>query len=138
MQFTPYLNFNGNAAEAITFYEKAFDAKNLGTMRYGDMPPNPQMPPMPEETKEMILQALLDFGGQQVRLSDMPDGEIVVGNRIALNITVENEERVVKLYEALKDGGQEIMAPHKTFFSPCYGLVCDRFGITWHLVVNSD
>lgn len=100
-------------------YKKAFGVEVSGLMRFGDMPSNPEFP-MPEEIKERVLQATLEFGGNSIRLSDSfsPVNDISTD---LISITLEADvDHVKKAYELLNAEGNVILPLQQTFFSPCY------------------
>lgn len=130
---TPYLMLDGTAREAIQFYEKALGAKVEGLSTFGDMPANPNFP-MPEEAKGRVAHATLKLSGDaQLMISDsFPGSSPTPGNRlsICLNLAAANATEV---FDALAAGGQVIMPLEQTFFSPAYGMVTDKFGITFQI-----
>ncbi len=139
MKLTTYLTFSGNAGEAIKLYEKAFGAKILGLMHFGDMPSSPGMPPIPEEIKGLVLQALLDFGSAQIRVSDtMPGNTVLAGNNVSIAVTLDTIEQVNAVWNVLVNGGTINMPLQKTFFSPCYGDLTDRYGVSWKLMAEKE
>ena len=140
MQIQPYLTFEGRCEEAVEFYKKALGAEVKMLMRMKDNPePNAQgegCVPTTGANAEKIMHAELDIGGNTVMLSDgmMQDQPAFKG--FALSITVPDEATAKKFYNALGDGGQPFMPLGKTFWSPCFGMVNDRFGICWMVGMN--
>ncbi len=130
-----FLTFNGTAEAAIELYKKAFDARITGMMRFSDAPPNPNMPPVPEDRKNLIMQSTLDFCGNYIRITDtmMPGmGGETVGDVYAIALECSTEE-AEKAFDVLKEEGTVVMPMGKTFFSPAFGIVTDKFGIRWQI-----
>lgn len=134
MIIRPYLAFNGDCNDAINLYCKAFDIKEKFVMKFSEMPPNPNFE-LPEEYKNQICQATLNFGDSYIRMSDsgpMKNNEIKPSERISLAIEA-NTEIIRTAFDVLSAEGSVKMPLNETFFSPCYGIVTDKFGITWNL-----
>ncbi|MBI2725664.1 MAG: VOC family metalloprotein YjdN [Polaromonas sp.] len=143
MQVQPYIFFEGKCEEAINFYKTALNAEVVMLMRYKDNP-EPQAsgdgcgPGMSSIKPESVMHATLKIGGTDVMMSDgMASGKPEFkGITLSLNPATEAEAK--KLFEALGVGGQVQMPMAKTFFSPCFGMVADRFGVSWMIVVPGD
>jgi PhnB protein len=131
MQVTPYLYFNGNCAEAIALYEKAFSAASE-VMHYGDEPADAEFG-SPPGCEHLIMHARLRVGEQLLAyLCDMPPNEKSnLGD--ALNIHVELDEEAAKnAFETLKDGGNVTMELQKVFWAKgAFGSLVDKFGVSW-------
>lgn len=141
MQVQPYLFFEGRCEEAVNFYKKALKAEVKALLRYRDMPATPDAAdasgcaagtaPPPDS----IMHASFQVGETEVMASDgMASGKPEFkGLSLALSPATEAEART--LFAALSEGGQ-VQAPlSKTFFSPCFGMVADKFGVSWMVVV---
>lgn len=138
----PYLFFDGDCAEAIRFYQQVLGAELETMMKYEDAPQDasagehegcasPDGGPPPAEWGERIMHASLLLDGQRLMASDTPPGtyEKPAGVAIALNVgTVDEAERA---FGALAEGGQVTMPLCETFWSPRFGMLTDRFGISW-------
>lgn len=129
---TPYLNFAGQAGEAIEFYEKVFHGQNKQVMRYGDAPPNPQFP-IREEDKNLVLHAEMTISGTKLNFSDTQDA-INEGSMISLAVDFRTENEVREAFDKLKEGGEVLMELEPQFFSPLYGWVIDKYGVSWQIV----
>ncbi len=102
-------------------------------MAFGDTPPDAGFP-LTEETKNLVMHALLNIQGSKVMFSDVPPGmSFVVGNNISLVIVSKNMDEVKTLFNQLKEGGTVGMDLQKTFWSQCYGSLTDQFGIGWQI-----
>ncbi|KIL38799.1 3-demethylubiquinone-9 3-methyltransferase [Gordoniibacillus kamchatkensis] len=133
LQLTPYLMMNGNANEAIQFYEQALDAKLVFKQSFGEMPENPEFP-MPAEAKNLVSHAMLKIGDSDMMFSDtFPGQSTQSGDQVTVCITSEDAENSKRIFEALQQGGQVKMPFQETFFSPGYGIVKDKFGVTFQI-----
>lgn len=129
----PYLVLNGNGQEAVKFYEHALEAKVLGVQKFGDMPDNPENP-RPAEANNRVLNAHLKVGNTDLMLSDtFPGNPYQLGSQVTIAITISDAEKSREVFGKLEDGGQVIMPMQETFWSPAYGQVTDKFGITWQV-----
>ncbi|WP_338447830.1 VOC family protein [Niallia oryzisoli] len=137
LQLVPYLVMDGNSKEAIEFYEKVFTAENLGIVKFGDMPQNPDFP-IPEETKDLIAHATLKVGESILMFSDnFPGQPHQKGNQVTICVSTKDTDKSQQLFEALQVGGQVSMPLQKTDFSPSYGIVTDKFGVTFQIYTES-
>ena len=133
VRLIPYLVMDGNAKEAIDFYKKVFDAQVLFSQTFGEMPENPEFP-MPEEAKERIGHASLRIGETELMFSDtFPGQPCQSGDQVTICISTNDAGRSRQIYEALQQGGKVAMPLQKTFFSPAYGSVVDKFGVTFQI-----
>lgn len=136
LRMNPYLILDGNAKEAISFYEKALDAKVVMMQTFGEMPANPDFP-LPEGAKDRVSHANLKVGETDLMFSDTFPGQPVhSGNQVQICITTVTTERSEQIYEVLKEGGQIRMPLQETFWSPAYGIVTDQFGVTWNITTE--
>ncbi|MDP1511117.1 VOC family protein [Paenibacillus sp. CMAA1739] len=129
----PYITMDGNAKEAIEFYEKALDAQLLFVQTFGEMPENPDFP-IPAEVKERVGHATLKVGETELMFSDtFPGSPFSSGNQVSICITTDSVEQSQKMFDALQQGGQVGMPLQETHFSPAYGNVTDKFGVTFQI-----
>ena len=133
MQVQPYLNFGGRCQEAIDFYKRALGAQVQMLMQFKDCP-EPQQGMITPENKDKVMHAALTIGDSTVMASDgrctgKPNFE-----GISLTLQTKNEAEANRLFGALADGGQVQMPLAKTFFSPSFGMVADRFGVNWMVI----
>lgn len=135
MPITPYLFFDGHAEEAATFYRQAIDAEVAMMLRFSDSPdPMPEgMIPPGAEGKVMHME--LRIGDARLFCSDGNCGGAPAfqGSAVALEAGDETEAR--RWFDGLSQGGQVQMPMGPTFFSPCFGMVADRFGVAWMVIV---
>ncbi|WP_400164552.1 VOC family protein [Brevibacillus sp. TJ4] len=133
VQLIPYFVMNGNAREAIEFYVKALDGNVLFSQTFGDMPESPDFP-IPAEAKDRITHATIQVGESQLMFSDtFPGQPHQIGNQVTVCISTDSLEKSQRIFEALKEGGQVSMPFQKTFFSPGYAVVTDKFGVTFQI-----
>ena len=127
-----FLNFEGNCAEVLEFYAKVFETNTGMVMRYGDAPGDSQVPGF----EDKIMYSDMMIGGENLMLSDVPpQGTHVAGNNFCLSYSGKDFDRLRRIFTDLSDGGTVIMPMGKTFFSELYGMVTDKFGITWNVMV---
>ena len=134
MAIEPYLFFNGCCEEAIEFYKKSLGAEVLMSMRYKESPEPPPPGMVPEGWDNKIMHTTLRIGDANLMASDgCSDGPSFKG--FSLSLTAANEADARRKFAALAAGGQVQMPLAKTFWSPCFGMVTDRFGVGWMVTV---
>ena len=133
MQIQPYLFFDGRCEEALDFYKSAAGAKVEMLMRYKDSP-DPSM--CPANSGEKVMHTYLRIGDTQVMASDGMNTGRPSFQGFALSLTASDEAEAKRLFAALGDGGKVQMPLAKTFFSPSFGMVADRFGVPWMVFVQ--
>ena len=148
MQFVPYLNFDGDCAEAMAFYAQLFGGQIVFQSTFGEMPPGEDMPPLPESAKKRLMHAHLQVGAQSLMASDtLPTEpgkapEVCGGYQkpqgLWVSIGVETEAEGQRVFNGLAQGGQVAMPFAKTFWSPGFGMVTDRFGTPWMVNVATS
>lgn len=137
LSISPYINLDGKCAEAVAFYERVFEATNLGVMRFGDMPGSEQ--PVPEHLKDRVLHAAIEIDGNKIMFSDtMPGSSFRVGDELTIAITSSELGRLKQIYAELSEEGEVQMEQQETFFSPLYAIVRDKYGITWQLMGEKE
>ncbi len=138
LRLTPYLVMDGNAKEAIQFYEKALGAKVVFNQTFGEMPDNPEFP-MTADVKERVSHAMLKVGETDLMFSDtFPGQPHQSGNQVTICVTTDEVEKSTQIYESLKQDGQVSMPLQETFFSPAYGIVTDKFGVTFQIFTEAQ
>lgn len=127
----PYLFFNGRCEEAIEFYRKALGAEVEVMMRFKDSPEpcDPNM--VPPGTENNIMHATLRIGKTSLMASDGCAAEKPNFQGFSLSIAVPSEAEADRVFAALAQGGQVRMPLTKTFWSPRFGMLEDRFGVGW-------
>ncbi len=134
MQVQQYLFFDGKCEEAIEFYKSTLGAKVDMVMRYKDNPdPQPGMCPPGSENK--IMHSAFRIGDTLVMASDGMAAGKPEFKGFSLSVDAKNEAEADRIFSALGAGGQVQMPLTKTFFSPRFGMVADRFGVSWMVIV---
>lgn len=132
VKITPYFNMEGNALEAIRFYEQAIAAEVLTLMTYGDMPEMSDT--FTDELKNLVAHAKVRVGESELMFSDAPAGSsIPKGKQVTICITTDSFEKSQQIFEALRQDGQVNMPFEATEFSPGFGDVTDKFGVTFQV-----
>jgi len=139
MKIRPYLTFNGTCQEAITLYKRAFNTDVLELTRFSDIPANPNFQ-IPEDFKDKVLQATMKFGDDFIRLSDCgPGGNLNDPESERISLAIESSVSEVQYaFGVLSEEGQVGIPLQETFFSPCHGVVFDKFGVMWNFVANKE
>ena len=129
----PYLQMNGTAAEAVRFYEKALGAEVVGVVNFGEMPAD-HTQTLTDEQKNRIAHAHLKIGGTDLMLADtFPGQPHSSGNQVTVMFLADNPDTARRVFDALADGANVIMPLEKTFWSPAYGMLVDKFGVTFQI-----
>jgi PhnB protein len=136
---SPYLFFTGRCEEAIEFYRKTVNAEQIMLMRYKDMPPEAKAQQSQQCStatidESKVMHARLRIGGSTILLSDGPGSGKYDG--FALSLTALNPAEAERVFTALSAGGKVDMPLNKTFFSPAFGMLTDRFGVKWMVYVE--
>lgn len=133
----PYLFFNGRCEEAVKFYTQVLDAKVHLTMRYRESP-DPAPPGMvPEGWGEKIMHTSFTVGSSLIMASDGCDAKPAFEG-FSLSLTLPDAAAAKRAFNALSKGGQVKMPLTKTFWSPCFGMLTDQFGIGWMVTVPEE
>ena len=136
MQAIPYLSFNGNCAEAMRFYAQLLGAE-LNVMPFGDMPPDPNAPPMPDTVKSRVANAGLMKDGTLLLMASDYVPEFCGGTPYAAPqgmdacLNLDSAAEGERIFKALAEGGKVTMPYEATFWAEGFGLVTDRFGTPW-------
>jgi len=135
MNVQAYLSFEGRCEEAIEFYRKALGAEVLQLIRFQDHP-QPVPPGMIRpETAQKVMHAALRIGEATVMASDGRCQGPANFHGISLTLSVADDAEAERRYHALLEGGKVGMPLGKTFFSSSFGMVNDRFGVSWMILV---
>jgi len=138
MPIEPYLFFEGRCEEALEFYRRALGAQVLMLMRYKDSPEPPQPGTVPPGADNKVMHATFRVGDATVMASDGRCQGSPSFQGFALSITAPDEARAETVFAALSEGGQVWMPLAKTFWSPRFGMLTDKFGIGWMISVMMD
>ena len=133
MNVEPYLFFEGRTEEALDFYKQKLGAKVEAMMRYKDNP-DPQYNPPNSANK--VMHALFRIGDTKVMASDGNCAGKPSFQGFALTINAANPTEAKQRFDALADGGQVQMPLNETFFAKSFGMVADRFGMSWMVIAG--
>jgi PhnB protein len=134
MQIQPYLFFEGRCDEALEFYRTALDAEVMMRMRYKEGPEGSCQPGM----EEKVMHSSFRVGDAAVLASDgMANGQPKFQG-VSLALTVPDTATATRFFNALADGGNVTQPLTQTFFSPSFGMVADRFGVHWMIMVPQE
>jgi PhnB protein len=135
MLIQPYLFFDGRCEEAVNFYKTALGADVQMVMRYKDCPDKPPPGTFPPGSDDKVMHAAMRIGETTVMASDGHCTGNTNFQGFGLSVTAANVAEADKMFAALSDGGKVQMPQGKTFFSPRFGMVADRFGVLWMVIV---
>lgn len=136
MKAITYLQFEGRAEEALSFYEKVLSATSVKMVRFGAFGQDPNAP-LTEEEQNMIMESRIEFSGNILMISDVPPfmqaatGEVTKGNSVLISIIDADSEMNKQIFEGLSEGGTVIMPISSTPWSASFGMLVDKFGIMW-------
>ncbi len=129
MSLSFHINFNGQCEEAFSFYAEHLGGK-IGTMlRVKDSP----VPALSESHGEKIVHANICIDGVEIAGADVDPDRYISPKGFYVLLGVGSEDKVKSIFNALQAGGQTVLAPQRTFWSPCYAIVVDRFGVPWKI-----
>ena len=134
MNVTPYLMFNGRCEEAINFYKAELGAEVLALLRFKENPPPADKVPANWDNK--VMHSSFKIGDTQIKATDGDSADKPGFSGVTLSIQVNNEAEAERAFNGLSKGGQVKMPLGKTFFSPRFGMVSDRFGVSWMVVTS--
>ena len=132
MQVQPYLFFEGCCEEAIEFYKKTLGAETGMLMRWKDSPDKSMCTPA---NANKVMHGTIRVGESTVMASDGRCQGKANFQGFSLSLDARDEADAKRLFNALSAGGQVVMPLGKTFYSPAFGMVADRFGVLWMVIV---
>jgi len=135
MTIQPYLFFEGRAEEAAAFYQKVFGAELQMLLRYKDSPDPCPEGMIPPGSENKVLHMSMKIGDGVVMGSDGCCSGKQSFQGFSLSYAAKDAADADRIFEALSDGGEVRMPLGKTFFSPRFGMVADRFGVAWMVIV---
>jgi len=135
MQVQPYLFFEGRAEEAIEFYKKAVGAQVEMVMRFKQAPDQSMISP---GSAEKVMHAAIKVGDSTVLMSDGRNTGKSNFQGFSLTLYAKDEAEADKLFGALSAGGEVRMPMDKTFFAKRFGMVADKFGVGWMIIVPAQ
>ncbi|MDP3830728.1 MAG: VOC family protein [Ignavibacteriaceae bacterium] len=137
-----YITFKDNCMEAFEFYKSVFGGEFTYVGKFGDMPSQEGMPPVPESEKDKIMHISLPISNETMLMgSDSSDafGHVtLMGNNFAVSINTDSKEEADRLFHGLSDGGKVTMPMNQTFWGAYFGMFTDKFNINWMISVESN
>jgi PhnB protein len=123
----PYLNFNGNASEALDFYSNALNGHIEFKQTFGESPMESS-----EEQKDKIMHASFKAGDLHFLVSDTMQGQAVsTGSNLSLSLNFNDPIEMNTIFAALSDGGKVTMVLQDTFWGARFGMLQDKYGFNW-------
>ena len=136
MHIEPYLDFNGRCEEALEFYKRVLGAEVTALMRFSDSP-HPHPPGMvPPGAENKVMHTEFRVGGSKLLASDGRCLGKPNFQGVSLSLTAATPGEAERVFAALGDGGQAQMPLTETFFAKRFGMVADRFGVSWMIVAR--
>lgn len=132
-----YLNFPGNTEEAFNFYKNVFGGEFFGNgiMRFKDIPPSPNNPPMPDADGNMVMHVTLRILNAHMLMgTDAPESmgfKVNFGNNSFINLEPDTRKETEDLFNKLSAGGTITMALQDMFWGDYFGSCTDKFGVNW-------
>lgn len=137
VKLTPYITLEGRAKEAIQFYEQAIGAEVLSITTYGEMPDLPST--FTDDLKSLVAHAKLKVGEAELMFSDAPGGSsIESGKRVTICLTTNDVAQSERFFDALRQGGKVNIPFKEEPFSPGFGDVTDKFGVTFQIFTEME
>jgi PhnB protein len=135
MQVQPYLFFDGRCDEALEFYKKAIDAKVEMLMRFKDAPDQSNITPA---SHDKVMHAAVRVGDTQLLMSDGHCQGKATFQGFSLTLSAPDVAEGERRFKALAEGGQVQMPLAETFFASRFGMVADKFGVGWMILVEKN
>ncbi len=131
-----YLNFRRETEEAFNFYKSVFGGEFQGEIsRFRDIPPSEELPALPEEDRDLIMNiALPILGGHLLMGTDAPESmgfRVSFGNNVYITLQPDTREETLRLFSVLSEGGQVEQELQDMFWGDYYGSLRDKFGVQW-------
>lgn len=130
MSVSFHLNFDGHCEEAMLFYQKHFGGSIVTMLKYKD---SPMVNEVSADWRDKIIHASITIGGIEIVGADCDASAYKKPQGFAILIPMESPEQLQLLFDTLRLEGAVVVAPQTTFWSPCYAIVIDKFGILWKL-----
>jgi PhnB protein len=127
MKLTPYIHFQGNAEEAMNFYAEALGGNISELKRYGESPM-----PVDEDYKNKVLHGRLKVGDNLLMISDIFKGnEVSTNGNIQLSVELTEPAQIDTVFNKMAEGGNITMPLQDTFWGARFGMLKDKFGVSW-------
>lgn len=135
MLVQPYLFFEGRCEEALEFYRSALGAEVTMLMRFKESPEPMPADMCPPGSENKVMHASFSIGETTLMASDGRAQGQPVFQGFSLSLSVPSDAEAQRLFSALSEGGQVQMPLGKTFYASSFGMVADRFGVSWMIIV---
>jgi PhnB protein len=135
MYVQPYLNFDGRCDEALEFYQTAVGAKVEFLIRFKESPDQTNVSPA---SAEKVMHCSFRVGDSVINASDGYCQSQKKFDGVSLSLTVDSVEEADRIFAGLSAGGRIDMPLTQTFFSPRFGMLVDRFGLCWMVLVRGE
>ena len=130
-----YLTFEGDCEKAFNFYQSIFGGEFASLSRFGEMPPQEGMPPIPDEMKDLLMHVSLPISKETVLMGSDTGGEwgkdYSRGTNFSISVSADSKEETEKIFADLSADGNVTMPLADTFWGSYFGTVTDQFGINW-------
>ncbi len=135
-----YLTFDGNCEEAFNLYRSVFGGEFSSSSRFNEMPPSEDGPSFTEEEGNRIMHISLPISEETMLMGSDTGGEwasnFKTGTNFSISISTDSKEKADRFFAQLSEGGQVSMPMNLTFWGDYFGMVTDRFGISWMIGFN--
>ena len=128
MQVNPYLSFKGDCEAAFELYARCFGAERGAIFRYGG---SPMKGDVPADWSDKVMHASLKVGDQVLMAADVTPDRYEAPKGFSMSVHVDSAADAERIFHQLADGGRVLMAIEKTFWAERFGMVVDRFGVSW-------
>lgn len=135
MKMSVHLNFSGNCRDAFAFYQKVFKAETPFSMTYGQAPEGALVP---AGWNDKVMHTAIPLGSGALMGCDAPPDRTKPIGGFQVCLEDKDQAEVERMFEALSEGGSATMPLQKTFWSPMFGMLTDKFGVNWMLSVPGE
>jgi PhnB protein len=135
MQLGLHLTFSGQCEAAFKFYQRTLGGTDLILFKYGDSPLAAQTEPA---WRDKIVHANLTVGDRVLMGADAPAGSYQRPQGFFTFLTCRDAAEAERVFAALAEGGTIHMPPQKTYWSPCFGILVDQFGVPWEITCQQE
>lgn len=125
-----HIDFNGQCKEAFEYYAEHLNGKPGTMLAFRD---SPVANSVPEYWLDKIVHANISFGNVELAGADVQPEQYQAPKGFYVLLGLNSEDKVISVFNALSAGGEIILSPQKTFWSPCYSITIDRFGVPWKI-----
>jgi PhnB protein len=130
MKLNPHVSFNGDCEAAFQLYERCLGGKIVVMLTYGDSPMADQAPP---QMRGKIVHATLSVGNNVIYGADVPPEQYQPPKGFHLTVGLDDPNEAERIFQALSEGGTVQMPLQKTFWAVRFGVLTDRFGVSWEI-----